>query len=328
MRPIVVLFSLLFAIQLSAQPLRVSVRDANEPLPYANIYLNGTYLMSADLDGVAQIKEGSLKVGDVISSSYLGYAPASVVYDEAIRATGLCTLVHEKEQVYEVEEVVVAGGGMNGWDAFQKYVNPKETPRGRYVVNGDFAAQIRLPDNTVRTISGDFLLSDQNYQRDITTTLVKLNTLSDTTAISRKLTHDVSFAVMSANGFVRRLNYIHNSPRERKNPYRTLIYLGLRDGKRHFTFTYISPEIEGTNQAFLQVDGESKFVESIYFTSTALQGFDSMVYSSTILFEHYKPESKGAVRTKPTKIEIDFRPNKNGLKTDMALSNLTIEMAK
>jgi hypothetical protein len=327
MKYIAAIAALLFVSQLHAQTLKVSVRDAVEPLPFANIWLNGAYLMSADMEGVAEISEGALKPGDTISSSYLGYANAAAIYDETMRAARLCTLVHTKEQNYEIEPVAVTAG-MDGWNAFQKFTDPKETPQGRYVLKGDFGARISMPDGAVRDVKGAFAISDVNYQRDLFSAPVTLSTTSDTTAVSRIITGGMSFAAQVARALVYRLLYVHSHTRERKNPYRTLNYLGLQDGKRDFTFTYVAPDIRGTNQALLKVDGESKFVESIHLVSTAEKLPDALINSATVDFEPYRKGGRGPVRALPTRIEVDFRPDDKGHKTDLTLSGVTIEIVK
>jgi hypothetical protein len=327
MRYITAILALLSALQLSAQSLKVSVRDADGPLPFANIYLNGKYLTSANQEGVAEIAEGALNPGDTVSSSYLGYAPASAVYDQTMRAARSCTLVHVKEHNYDIEEIVVTAG-MDGWEAFQKFIDPKETPRGRYVLKGDFGARITLPDGAIRDVNGTFSISDVNSQSDVFNAPVTLATTSDTTAVSQTLEMGIRLAPWTANGMVNRLGYVHRHKRERENPYRILNYLGLRNGKRNFTFTYVAPDMRGTNQALLQVGGESKFVESMHFESTAEKWPEAFINSVTIDFKPYRKEGRGVVFAIPTRIEVDFRPDERGYKTDLTLSGITIETAK
>jgi hypothetical protein len=249
------------------------------------------------------------------------------VYDEAMRAARACTLTHAKEQNYDIEEIVVTAG-MDGWEAFRKFVDPKETPRDNYFLRGNFGARISLPDGRVRDASGTFSISVHYQQGDIYADVAELSTTSDTTAVSPALMRGMSFAALPGIQFVNRLRYIHNSTKERKNPYRTLNYLGLRGGKRDFTFTYISPEIRGTNQVFMKVDGKSKFVESIHFASTAEKFPEVLTNSVKVEFEPYRKEGRGPVRALPTRIEVDFRPNEEGHKTDLTLSGITIETVK
>jgi hypothetical protein len=326
MRYIAAILALLSTLQLSAQTLRVSVRDADGPLAFANIYLNGKYLMSANQEGVAEIAEGSLNQGDTVSSTYLGYAPASAVYDETMRAARSCTLVHVKEHNYDIEEVVVTGG-ISGWDAFRKFIDPKETPQGSYVLKGDFGARVSLPDGAVRDAKGKFSISVTTNRRNYNA-IAELATTSDTTAISQTLKMGMKLAPWFVNGVVNRLGYIHSHKKERGNPYRTLNYLGLCGGWRDFTFTYVSPDMRGTNQVFMTVNGESKFVESIHLASTAEKFPEALVNSVKVEFEPYRNRYRGPVRAKPMRIEVDFRPDERGYKTELTLSGITIETAK
>ena len=109
MKNLLILFSLFFTFVLPAQNLKVTVRSAEEPLPYATIFVNGIPAVVADAEGAAFLATDRLQPGDTISSSYLGFESTFAVYDDKMQDFRLCTLVHSKEVVYELEPAIITG---------------------------------------------------------------------------------------------------------------------------------------------------------------------------------------------------------------------------
>lgn len=314
---LILLSMLLWSATLGAQSLTVTVRDTNEPLAFANIYLNGRYLISADSTGTAAIPEGLLSPGDTISSSFLGFEPARAVYDDAARAARAVTLVHEKDRIYEVEEVVVTAR-LDGWAAFGQFVNPT---RAAFIktIAGNFEAVVRMPDGSVREIGGifstrnAFRANDFLYSRESEITVNH----GDTTGLDRLLRRNMSYLRPVGSSAIRMLHYLRGHiASARTNPYRTLTYLGTQNDRRNFTLTYVNSEtIDGTNQYLWSIDAESGAPRSIHFATTAQKGAEAAVYSSSFELVPYRR------RTSYRAARADFR-EVDGIRMELKMTDL------
>ncbi|MDR0955348.1 MAG: hypothetical protein LBM20_08250, partial [Rikenellaceae bacterium] len=277
---------------------------------------NGIYLTSADSTGVVTIPESKLAPGDTISSTFLGFEPAFVVYDNTLRATGSVTLVHSTERTYDIDEVVVRGS-MDPWDAFRKYVRPLRRVIGNFRLTGNFEARIRMPDSTVRQIAGSFSQSrkvpvigqEENVLGEITVTQ------GDTTQVGQKIRQYVFYSVLGANG-VR----IRTTASSKTRPYHTMTYLGIAEGIRNFVGTVARPDFGGgTTQWIIDVDAESREIRSVHITSTvtSTHRFESIIHSMAMKYPHDQNRS----RKTASEIEVDFR-EVDGVKMTMKLTNL------
>jgi hypothetical protein len=314
----ILLFSLLlFAQGLSAQNLKVTVRDADAPLAFASIWINGIYLTSADSTGVVTIPESKLAPGDTISSTFLGFEPAFVVYDEALQATGSVTLVHSTERTYDIDEVVVRGS-MDPWDAFKLYVRRQE-PVFSDRCQGDFEMLVKMEDQADRNISGHFSISGINHynMNSYYRSKVKFSAIrGDTTGVSSLIKRRLSYSERVAADIAWCIYRIKLLRSAYYRPYWSLKYLGLTGEKRHFVLTSAVPQ-EGTqvSQYLIEVDAESKHVTAIYFASMMEYGTKAEVNTVDVTLE-----GRGWSSTFPT-VDFDFR-EVDGVKMTMKLTNL------
>jgi hypothetical protein len=267
-------------------------------------------LTSADSTGVVTIPESKLAPGDTISSTFLGFEPAFVVYDNTLRASDSVTLVHSTERTYDIDEVVVRGS-MDPWDAFRKYVRPLRRVIGNFRLTGNFEAQIRMPDSTVRQIAGSFSQSRKipviggNVLDEIVVTQ------GDTTQVGQKIRQNVFYSVFIANNVI-----IRTTGSAKTRPYHTITYLGVAEGIRNFVGTVARPDFGGgTTQWIIDVDAESREIRSVHITSTVTNRyrFESMAMKY--------PHDQNQSRKMASEIEVNFR-EVDGVKMTMKLTNL------
>jgi hypothetical protein len=305
---------LLLSSELSAQNLKVTVHDTDQqPLAFANIWINGIYLTSADSTGVVTIPEGKLTPGDTISSTFLGFEPAFAVYDEALRATGSVTLVHSTERTYDIDEAVVT----DPWGLFKQYVRRQE-PIISDRCQGDFEMRVQMADQTVRNISGHFSMPyiyqyrSDPYHSKVELTAIRGDTTGLSAFIKRRLSYSERMAAHTAWSIYRYKRL--RTPYYR--PYWSMQYLGLTGGKHYFVLTSAVPQ-EGTqvNQFHVEVDAESKHVTAIYFAPMLEYGYNAEINTMNITVEDH-----GWSSTFPT-VDFDFR-EVDGVKMTMKLTNL------
>ncbi len=90
-----------------AQNLKVSVRNDNESLAYAYVYVNGKAAAVTDTAGVALIPSGKWQVGDTLSATYVGSTPDQLVLDRKTAKQGNCELILSEMYTLTADEVRV-----------------------------------------------------------------------------------------------------------------------------------------------------------------------------------------------------------------------------
>lgn len=321
-------------------------------LAIANICINGRLLKIADSTGIAYISQDILKYGDTISSSYLGFHPAQVIYDKEIQISHICTLLHVQTQTYEVETVTITGSGI-GWKAFRKYV---KINRGvsffPFLLDGNFNAEILSPDNTLRVVNGSFSFKNVPYFETLNnadSTLLKIDSVSRTKSFDfRKYYSDLPLQLSTMddtttlgiitdrikNSFLISCwtpNFLRGIQNEgSKYPDRKMTYLGIKEGRRFFCLTYPDRfgERQYSTQYLIVVNVTTREIESASM-SMFIAGDDAPIpLLFTIYFRKYRI-AKFAYPEVSVPVVIDcVYETKTGLKVNLTLSNIISKYVK
>lgn len=356
MKYLMFLIFLTFVLELNGQQLKVTVCSVDENLPYANISINGRLLKITDSTGIAYISQDILKYGDTISSSYLGFHPAQVVYDKEMQISHICTLKHVQIQTYELEPITISGSG-RGWKAFGKYVKTNDgTTYFRSLFNGNFNAEILLPDNTLRVVNGSlsyqcvpffkamnkadstqieidsvnrhkyFYLSKYYFGLPL-----QLSTMGDTTTLGKVLTDRIKNSFMTSCWIPNVLRRIQKEGN--KYPDRKMTYLGIKEGKRFFCLTHPNRfrnrvgEQEFSIQYLIVVNAITKEIESTSVSFIAGENQPLPLVITTSFRKYKSPKFFKSGVSVPVGIECIFETG-TGLKVNLTLSDITTQFVK
>lgn len=147
---VLLLFVMLYST-VSAQNLKVELKDKRESLPYGYIYVNGKIKAVSDSTGIALLKANELKIGDTISATYVGYKPKWQIYNAKMAKNQQCELLLETD-IYNLEDVVVIGVKDAAKLFAKKVVSSYMVRNG--VLTADFEAQIEPTGGKVSHFSG------------------------------------------------------------------------------------------------------------------------------------------------------------------------------
>lgn len=106
-----ILFLFVLAIQttISAQNLKVTVKDGNsQGLPYAHIKINNRPVVATDSSGVAYINVNNIHLGDKISAIFLGMVTSQIIYDRVLQTRRECEFIL-REDAFILKNVDVVG---------------------------------------------------------------------------------------------------------------------------------------------------------------------------------------------------------------------------
>lgn len=137
----------------SAQNLRVELKDKRESLPYGYIYVNSKIKAVSDSTGIVLLKANELKIGDTISATYIGYKPKWQIYNAKMAKSQQCELLLETD-IYNLEDVIIIGVRDAAKLFAKKVVSSYMVRNG--VLTADFEAQIEPTGSEKSHFSGSF----------------------------------------------------------------------------------------------------------------------------------------------------------------------------
>lgn len=263
-RLILVLSALLFSLSVSAQGLTLSVvNDRSEPLPYVYIYLNGQAAAVSDEHGITKIEEKRLKLGDIISASYVGTEPVQFIYTDEIRKQGSYRLIlGEVFGTLQAEEVVVTGS-MESF--FWKSLQKKKPVNFNALLKADFVMKLEVSD-TVQLAAGKLSVghwtdnpAPVSFFHSIYYNLpASFETASDISEMEFLMQREIH---VGAGASTRQIDYINAGS---FNFYKPVYkYFGIHDHCRVFRITYpdVKPEEGLSYQILVWLDEQTGIVK-------------------------------------------------------------------
>jgi len=268
------LFLLLSCI-LNAQNFEVTVLNMNSsPMPYAYILVNHKPVEITDSRGKAALPLDALSENDTISISYLGVAPAYVIYDKTLAAAGKYSFMLD-ESAYMLNEVVVEYTDIG--KLFKR--SNKSLPGLNYncIMTADFSAMIKIPLKTYQVI-GKLEGENEVWSKKFTYRSkgwfhhpVDFKTADDTSGISKMLSIHTHFAL---NYMYKALDYSTNHMLDHYKPSYT--YLGEKENNKVFRITYPDNMVTGFPfQIILYVDKDTKHISSAELLTIEKKSADS-----------------------------------------------------
>lgn len=120
-----VALSVLVSNNLFAYDLKIKVTALGGSLGYSYVYVNGDIKAAADSTGVAFIPLSWLKIGDVVSASFVGFNGAETVFDSKLQKTKEVTLNLTTD--FSLDEIVVKADVST---LYENYTKKWEVSRG------------------------------------------------------------------------------------------------------------------------------------------------------------------------------------------------------
>lgn len=271
MRIIIILLAICSSLIVSAQDLKVVVKDSQEPLPYAYIGLNGRLVAITDSVGVGYIKRNKISLGDTISAYYVGTSAVYALYSELMHDKGLCELIYS-DPVFTIDvgtAIVEASAEM----FFEKSLRNSYIISVNGVIEGEFEARFYSEDSTCRKISGEIKAENKLRGKGIKTfaqygyfhLITDIKTDDDTIAIKQQLINITRDALGSISDML-----LSQSGRTitNKSYYTKYGYIGQQNGVKKFRVTYKPKSNDAIIfQAILFIDEQRR---SLIRTETSL----------------------------------------------------------
>ncbi|MDR2936302.1 MAG: hypothetical protein LBU80_03040 [Rikenellaceae bacterium] len=329
MKSFFVLFFAFLSATSAAQDFRVSVRDKNGPLPYANVYVNDVQLAITDSLGKTTIPAFELKKGYVVSSTYIGMTPAYVTYDGAIRE---CVLTLIDELSYTIVPISVNALDGSGWRAFRKYALQEAFFIYDCTVDGRFSIAAYFADGASRSAVGSFVMENHvpletrthrgNFIKYHFNLPPQIQTSDDTTRLDTLLSHSIP-SVFSMT--CRTIGHLGNE-HYRRGPYSGMSYLGFENGRHYFRYAYSSPNLDYNHQYLFTVNAKTKRIETIRYQTVSKRD-DRWSYTGTVsadfrTFTNKKPRIPEV--SVPT--HIIYHMELPDVAMELTLSDLTIKI--
>jgi len=240
---------------LNAQNFQLKVVSENAPLPYAYVYINGRIFCSADSLGIAFIPVSSLKLGDTLSSSFIGADNNFVIYDNDMAIKGMQTIILKEN--LSLDGVIVLANDKSK-EYFRKYVNTRYVPTWFDELRGSFSMELSASGG-VEKIQGVVIASSIPKETYSSEKSILISTKSDTVGQSRFLRQRLTVIKLARDGVNFSKSVVYNKGIIYK-------YMGENNGKRVFFITRPLLTNEPSNsesfQTLLCVDKETKDITS------------------------------------------------------------------
>ena len=319
-------------INVKAQDIKVNVFYKNESLPYTYISVNGTPIAIANAAGVANVPMDKLNLGDTITSKMIGLLPVSVIYDQQIQLSQECKLVHTEDDVYNLSEVVVTFYDHNSSRRiFRRNVNANQGLLQNCLVNANFTSTITLANGVSCPVNGSFVLENYIPRRSNKplssyhfNTPPQIETINDTTNLSRELQESIRYIYWASCGIIGQLYKEYRI----QSPYTNMSYLGLRGERHFFRYSCFYPNDFAVLQILFEADAESQELTNAKYTTLSLRDDRDSNYTISISCRKLtKVPTKNWGRSTITVAEnIEaYVINPNGTIIDLKMNDISIK---
>ena len=319
---------------LHGQEIKINVIFKNEPLPYTYISVNKTPVAITNASGIASIPVSKISLGDTITSSMIGMLPVSVIYDQRIQQNLSCELVHTTEDVYNLSEVMAIGySNKSSKKIFNKVVKTYQTLIQNGIVSAKFTSLITLPNGSTYSVNGSFVLENNMPKRFSESPMFyyfntppKIETINDTTNLSRELQESIRYIYRQACGTIGQLYKEQKS----QQTYTNMNYLGLKEVLHFFSYSCFYPNDFAVLQILFETDADSKELTNAKYTTLSLRDDSDSNHTITLSCQKLSnvpkaPFGKGKVTiTVPKDIEAK-RIKPDGTVIDLKIYDASIK---
>ncbi len=252
------IFTLLSWSYLFATDLKVRITAQGSPLGYSYISVNGEVKATADSMGVAMLPVATLKVGDKIAASFVGFNGAEVTFDS--KAEQSKELVINLTNDFTLDEVVVKRNVNKMYDKYIKKWRPSHDYQKAYVIEFNEVATNSKSCNGTVSLMYDFRRKKMSEPMRLFYRCLDFKAQGDTTNII----NNIAFAhYYYLNRFDLLDQYFRRTSQGVEGVDVSYGYLGIIDNYKAFTLNISTEGYNGQYIAYFdKVENTIKRIEN------------------------------------------------------------------